>query len=165
MEFSDEEKKTSFKRTGFEEHQSSFCLSFITKKEFKVRSKREHSPGLHTVLHYPQRVKPCYQPYTLKPKRTKIRSKYEFSKGLHTVLHYPQEIVLKHFIHVKKKQNNCVINYKIIITLTHRTGTTTTTTTSHLKCSATADSPVFLKNASACSQGDDAGAGNLVIGG
>ena len=91
-----------------------FVCPSLQKKEFKVRSKREHSPGLHTVLHYPQRVKPCYQPYTLKPKRTKIRSKYEFSKGLHTVLHYPQEIVLKHFVHVKKKQNNCVINYKIV---------------------------------------------------
>ena len=91
-----------------------FVCSSLQKKEFKVRSKREHSPGLHTVLHYPQRVKPCYQPDTLKPKRTKIRSKYEFSKGLRTVLHYPQEIVLKYFVHVKKKQNNCVINYKIV---------------------------------------------------
>ena len=91
-----------------------FVCPSLQKKQFKVRSKREYSPGLHTVLHYPQRVQPCHQPYTLKPKRTKIKSKYEFSKGLHTVLHYPQEIVLKHFVHVEKKRDDCVINYKIV---------------------------------------------------
>ena len=91
------------------------CPSLQKERFKKVRSKYEYSPGLHTVLHYPQRVKPCHQPYTLKPKTTKIRSRYEYSEGLHTVLHYPQEIVLKHFVHVKKKQHNdCVINYEII---------------------------------------------------
>ena len=37
-----------------------FVCPSLQKKEFKVRSKREHSPELHTVLHYSQRVKPCY---------------------------------------------------------------------------------------------------------
>ena len=88
-----------------------FVCPSLQGEGLKVRSKYEFSPGLHTVLHYPQRVKPCHQPYTLKPKSTKIKSKYEFSKGLHTVLHYPQEIMLKHFVYVEKKQHDdCFVN-------------------------------------------------------
>ena len=64
--------------------------------------------------HAEKKVVLTIEPYTLKPKRTKIRSKYEFSKGLHTVLHHSQTIVLKHFIHVEKKRDDYIINYKIV---------------------------------------------------
>ena len=81
-------------------------------KVLKVRSKYEFSPGLHTVLHYPQRVQICHQPHALKPKSIKVRSKYEFTPGLHTVFHYPQKIVLKHYVYVN---TSCVIiPYEII---------------------------------------------------
>ena len=115
MEFnSSEEKKQVSKEPVSRNVKVRFVCPSLQKKQFKVRSKREYSPGLHTVLHYPQRVQPCHQPYTLKPKKTKIKSKYEFSKGLHTVLHYSQEIVLKHFVHVEKKRDDYIVNYEIV---------------------------------------------------
>ena len=61
---------------------------------FTVRSTYEYSPGLRSVLHYPQRVKPHHEPYTCKPRKVRVRSSYEHSSGLQTTLHYPQEIVL-----------------------------------------------------------------------
>ena len=69
----------------------------------KVRSVYEHSPGLHTTLHYPHRIEPRHESYTCKPRTVRVKSTYEYSPGLQTILHYPQEIVLKHFIHMEKQ--------------------------------------------------------------
>ena len=73
---------------------------------FKVRSTYEYSPGLRSVLHYPQSVKLHHEPYTCKPRKVRVRSTYEHSSGLHTTLHYPQEIVLKHFVIMGQPQDN-----------------------------------------------------------
>ena len=77
------------------------CPAIQEEKRFKVRSTYEYSPGLRSVLHYPQQgVEPHHEPYTCKPRKVRVRSTYEYehSSGLQTTLHYPQEIVLKHFV-------------------------------------------------------------------
>ena len=78
-------------------------------KKIRVKASYEYDAGLRTVLHYPQLVKPCHQPYTCKPKTVRIKASYEYEKGLRTVLHYPQEIVLKHFVFQEQEEMQEVI--------------------------------------------------------
>ena len=75
-----------------------FICPSLKEKRIKVRSTYEYHPGLRTVLHYPQRVKPCHEPYTCKPRVVRVRSTYTSSSGVQTTLHYPQKFVFKHYV-------------------------------------------------------------------
>lgn len=75
-----------------------FVCPSLKEKRIKVKATYEYHPGLRTVLHYPQRVKPCHEPYTCKPRLVRVRSTCTSSSGVKTTLHYPQQFVLKHYV-------------------------------------------------------------------
>ena len=80
-------------------------------KKLSIRATYEYAPGLHTVLHYPQKFELQHEPYTCAPRTVKVKCKYEFAPGLHTTLEYVNEIVLKHYIFKNTRE---LINYKIV---------------------------------------------------
>ena len=83
----------------------------MSKNKLSVRATYEYDPGLHTVLHYPQKIVLQHEPFTCAPRTTKVKCKYQFAPGLHTTLECVNEIVLKHYIF---KDTRPKIDYKVV---------------------------------------------------